>query len=409
MIRTLKTIVLLLAAALLAWILPWCYEFVCSSPWESPLTLYSCVTHDFATFSFDGDDGVAGYDRHGNTYDEKQFDSIMPTIFYRRLAEAHRLPERIDGKKFVVRDVERSSFVFRISPADLNRPKTGLYQLLESAPGRNAFCIPDDVFRITDRSIEFVRMASNDIDQAKSDAFTRALADKGFVFPARFVAGNASTRKAYDNGYLLLDDNGSPFSMKQVHGKPAVRRIAAPGSERFVAAFITEFPDRRLLGFLCDDHGGVYAVERADRSLHRLPVAPFDRFGERMIVVGDLFGWTIIVESKGAERLTAVDAENYTLRASHEIVFPPAKWERYRGWLFPLRVVFTAATDKYVKPRVRDISACALGLNLLLAAAYLLLRRGCGCNKAATAIRTAGILLLGVFLLLPLLFIGRRE
>ena len=51
--KTIKTIIVLLAAALLAWALPWCYAFVCSEPQESPLTLYSCVTHDFATFSFE--------------------------------------------------------------------------------------------------------------------------------------------------------------------------------------------------------------------------------------------------------------------------------------------------------------------------------------------------------------------
>ena len=46
--KTIKTIIVLLAAALLAWALPWCYAFVCSEPQESPLTLYSCVTHDLS-------------------------------------------------------------------------------------------------------------------------------------------------------------------------------------------------------------------------------------------------------------------------------------------------------------------------------------------------------------------------
>lgn len=90
--KTIKTIIVLLAAALLAWALPWCYAFVCSEPQESPLTLYSCVTHDFATFSFEGHDDAAGYDPAGNPYTERQFDSIMPTVFTRRLAEEGRLP-----------------------------------------------------------------------------------------------------------------------------------------------------------------------------------------------------------------------------------------------------------------------------------------------------------------------------
>ena len=63
-----------------------------------------------------------------------------------------------------------------------------------------------DVFRITGEGIEFVDMETNTIDQKKSAAFTKVLRDKGFSFPARVVSGNPSTRKRYDNGYLLVDD-----------------------------------------------------------------------------------------------------------------------------------------------------------------------------------------------------------
>ena len=299
--KTIKTIIVLLAAALLAWALPWCYAFVCSEPQESPLTLYSCVTHDFATFSFEGHDDAAGYDPAGNPYTERQFDSIMPTVFTRRLAEEGRLPERIDGIPFDAREVELSNFVFRASPSELNRPQIGLYQLLESAPGREGFRTPDDVFRITERGIEFVKMADNRIDAEKSERFDRVMKKKGFVFPARRIAGHASTYKHYDNGYLLLDATGTPFQMKQLCGRPFVRRIERPDSVTFTHAFVTEFPDKRLLGFLGDDRGGIHALE-ADYSLHCLPLHPVDLRRERLIVVGDCFYWTAITERQGFER-----------------------------------------------------------------------------------------------------------
>ena len=298
--KTIKTIIVLLAAALLAWALPWCYAFVCSEPQESPLTLYSCVTHDFATFSFEGHDDAAGYDPAGNPYTERQFDSIMPTVFTRRLAEEGRLPERIDGIPFDAREVELSNFVFRASPSELNRPQIGLYQLLESAPGREGFRTPDDVFRITERGIEFVKMADNRIDAEKSERFDRVMKKKGFVFPARRIAGSASTYKHYDNGYLLLDATGTPFQMKQLCGRPFVRRIERPDSVTFTYAFVTEFPDKRLLGFLGDDRGGIHALE-ADYSLHCLPLHPVDLRRERLIVVGDCFYWTAITERQGFE------------------------------------------------------------------------------------------------------------
>ena len=402
--KTIKTIIVLLAAALLAWALPWCYAFVCSEPQESPLTLYSCVTHDFATFSFEGHDDAAGYDPAGNPYTERQFDSIMPTVFTRRLAEEGRLPERIDGIPFDAREVELSNFVFRASPSELNRPQIGLYQLLESAPGREGFRTPDDVFRITERGIEFVKMADNRIDAEKSERFDRVMKKKGFVFPARRIAGNASTYKHYDNGYLLLDATGTPFQMKQLCGRPFVRRIERPDSVTFTHAFVTEFPGKRLLGFLGDDRGGIHALE-ADYSLHCLPLHPVDLRRERLIVVGDCFYWTAITERQGFERLTAVNARDYSLAAEHETDFPAPKWEQTRKYLFPFRLVFTASSDKYIKPRLRDFSYLALGLNTLLAAGwavYSMKKRRC------RTIRVLGILVLGIYLLVPLLLTDRE-
>ena len=49
--------------------------------------------------------------------------------------------------------------------------------------------------------------------------------------------------------------------MKQLCGRPFVRRIERPDSVTFTHAFVTEFPDKRLLGFLGDDRGGIHALE----------------------------------------------------------------------------------------------------------------------------------------------------
>ena len=286
----------------------------------------------------------------------------------------------------------------------MNRPQIGLYQLLESAPGREGFRTPDDVFRITERGIEFVKIADNLIDAEKSERFDRVMKKKGFVFPARRIAGNASTYKHYDNGYLLLDATGTPFQMKQLCGRPFVRRIERPDSVTFTHAFVTEFPDKRLLGFLGDDRGGIHALE-ADYSLHCLPLHPVDLRRERLIVVGDCFYWTAITERQGFERLTALNARDYSLAAEHETDFPAPKWEQTRKYLFPFRLVFTASSDKYIKPRLCDFSYLALGLNTLLAAGwavYSMKKRRC------RTIRALGILVLGIYLLVPLLLTDRE-
>ena len=191
MIKTIKGAILLVAMLLMAWLLPWFYTFLTASPSWSPFTLYSCVVHSFASVGYDEEGNFEGRDWLGNTYTENQFDSILPMFYYRQLASRGAFPTRIEGEPITVQEAERSGFIFRNSPSDINRPGTGLYQLLESVPARVDFEAPTDVFRITDTGIEFVDMESNTVNRAKSEAFTRRMLDRGFRFPPRVGVGNA--------------------------------------------------------------------------------------------------------------------------------------------------------------------------------------------------------------------------
>ena len=76
--------------------------------------------------------------------------------------------------------------------------------------GRVDLSMPDDVFRVTSKGLEFIGMKTNTIDTDKSQLFTEAMVKKGFKFPC--PGGNPTTRKEYDEGYLILD-NEENFSI----------------------------------------------------------------------------------------------------------------------------------------------------------------------------------------------------
>lgn len=400
MTRIIKTSITLLSILLLSWALPTIYKFICSTPYESPLTLYSCVIHDFVTFTFGNDDNVAGVDMHGTSYSDHQFDSIMPTIFFNRLAKEGRLPDRIDDKQFDLKTVERSNFVFRSKPSDLNKPHIPLHMLMESMPKDGILRMPSDVFRITDQGLEFVEMSGNCIDREKSTRFTHALQKRGFIFPAQAVAVNASTHKAYDNGCLLIDKEGQAFHMKQIQGRPYIRRIIHADTISFKHAFLTEFPDRRLLGFLVDNQGNLFATESSDLSIHQLPLSTFNPTQDRIVIAGDMFYWTIIRERNDGEHLSAIRAADYKLVGTQELEFPQAKWKQIRKWIFPFRLEFISLADKYLKPRLVDSSWQAIWFNILLAIGYWLrLNR----KDTTTLIHIVGIMLLGLFAFIPLI------
>ena len=313
MIKSIKTGIILLAALLLAWLLPWCYAFVFASPSWSPFTLYSCVTHGFASVDFDRENNVAGRDLQGNTYTQQQFDSILPTFYYRQLAAEGRFPSEIEGVAVESRDVERTNFMFRTSPGEINRRRPTVYQLLESMPDRIDLEPATDVFRITGEGIEFVDMETNTIDQKKSAAFTKVLRDKGFSFPARVVSGNPSTRKRYDNGYLLVDDALRVYHMKQVRGRPFVRRTDVADSLQIGQIFVTEFADRKSLGFLVDSEKRFYTLGAEDYKLHEIPVGKFGPTRENMMIIGDMFYWTVTIQGAESKRYVAVNARDYSL------------------------------------------------------------------------------------------------
>ena len=110
-------------------------------------------------------DGIVRRARGGRTYSAREFDSILPTFYARQLLNDERFPDSLCGVAVTPRLLQSENFMFRSTPAEINKPRTGLYPLLESMSGRVDLEMPDDVFRITSSGIEFVVMATNRIDR----------------------------------------------------------------------------------------------------------------------------------------------------------------------------------------------------------------------------------------------------
>lgn len=208
--------------------------------------------------------------------------------------------------------------------------------------GRVDLTMPDDVFRITSKGIEFIGMKTNTVDADKSQLFTEAMVKKGFKFPARRLAGNPTTRKEYDEGYLILDNEGRLFHLKQTKGRPYVRAISLPEGLNAKYLFITEFKDRKTLGFLTDMDNNFYVLNNKTYDVVKTGVPSFNPEEDALSIFGNMFDWTVCVKTADADEYYALDADDYSLIKS--ISFP-----RKSNSIPGLR--FTSSQDKYVKPR----------------------------------------------------------
>lgn len=331
-----------LIGLLLLWQIPAIYNFFAVKPADTPFTLYSSVVGEFAFLQRDEDKKMTYQDHAGTTYTEEQFDSILPTFYYRQLVTDDRFPTAICGRAVTPREIQTANFTLRISPLDLNAPKMGVQQLLESMSGRVDLELPDDVFRMTDAGMEFVKMADKEIDHEKSRRFTEMMKSKGFAFPACQMAGNPTDRKEYDEGYVMLDAHRKLFHIKQTVGRPYVRAIDLPKDLVAEHLFITEFPSRKWLCFITDAAGNFWVVERASYQVKRTELPQFDPETESMLIIGNLFDWTVKINRSNAACYYALSANDYTLLDSLSYPTPNKAMPGLK---------FTTTKDKFVKPR----------------------------------------------------------
>lgn len=341
--RRFSTILLYITIAfLLLWQLPWCYNFFVVKPEKTPFTLYSFVIGDFAMMGQEEGKGTVRRDLAGNIYSEAAFDSILPMFYYRQLMSDERFPDTINGVATTPRIVQTENFNFRSVPSDINAPSIGLYPLLESMSGRVDLKMPDDVFRITSKGIEFIDMGTNSIKAEKSNQFTEAMTKKGFRFPATKIAGNPTVKKEYDEGYLLLDADGQLFQLKQVKERPYVRAIALPEGLTLKHLYLTEFRNKKTLAFMTDENNAFYVLKSRTYDVVKTGVPTFNPETDALTIIGNMFDWTVRVTTPSSDNYYALNADDYSLIKKLENVSSVH--------LIP-GITFTSYTDKYVMPR----------------------------------------------------------
>lgn len=342
MIRFCKLFLYFTIAVLLVWQLPWCYAFLTLKSGHVPFTMYSPLVNDFLFIGMQGGDKtLKRFDTKGNTYTQHQLDSLLPWFYLRQLTADERFPDSICGVAVSPKDLQSSNFTFRSRPADLNKAEIGLYFLLESASKRVDLEMPKDAFRITSRGMEFIDMETNRIEKEKSVLFTEALKKMNFAFPARRVAGNPTSRKEYDLGYLLIDSHNRMFHLRMVKGRPRIDEVPMPKDVIPVYAFVTENRDRRTLGYFTDTKHAFYVIN-ADRSIVKSGVPSVDLSKESLTIFGNMFSWTVRVDSAKDVFYYALNARDYALLKEHIMkdAYPVVEG-----------LTFTSSDDNFVKPR----------------------------------------------------------
>lgn len=344
-----------LALVVIVWLLPALYELVSPRTDKTPFVVYSCLDSTFIKMEVQ-DKQVHYIDFRGQEFTKHEADSLLPLFAFRQLVAEGRLPDSLYGVALTPKLIQQNAFHFKTSPKQLNKPAVGLYTMLESASGRVDLQLPPDVFRLTKDGLEFIDCETNTVNKAKSLSFSRELSKHGFTFPVQLIWGNGTTRKDYDNGFLLTDQNERLFQLKMVKGTPWVREIKNEELKikNYIQVFTLEPANRQLIGLVVDDAYQLYAV-RSNGELAHIGIDAYDPQSMQITITGDLFHWTITEYTATDSRYYAVKSSTFEQVASAIIPDPERPLaQRIERWIMPIRLRFTSWRTQLIYPNIND-------------------------------------------------------
>jgi lipoprotein signal peptidase len=345
---------------------------------STPNIVYSRVLDDFMMVV--REDGVSvRKDAKGNYYTRDEFEEKLPLLFFRQLLVTGKMPDSLKGVEMNHHILAQNAGYFTIRPRDINAPRPVMWPMLESQSGRVNLELPRDYFRIKNK-LEFVVAETNQVDKEKSKLFNDALIEKGFAFPARFVAGLPTAKKSIDEGYFIKDNNGDLFHVKMVKAQPYVAKIDIPSHMNITHVECVDLATQEYYAFVFTAEHEVYVLMQENYALQQIPVEAFNPEVNHMFRVrNDLLHKTITVTADDYMKVTVVD-RNYEVADNYEM-----NWENMHerpdhilfARLFPFQLNLVTSDSQFVSFSLYQPKGVAFLIIhvLLLALSIWLLRR----------------------------------
>jgi hypothetical protein len=252
--------------------------------------------------------GLAYSYLNGKTLSRDEFEEAIPFMNFRQLMISGKLPDSIDNVQLVPKVINLNNIMLRVTPIGINSRPMQLYPLIESASGRARLEMPPDYFRISNR-MEFVTSMTNEVNEEKSRLFTSALQKEGFSFPSKFIYGNPTTKKPFDEGYFVIDSKNQVFHIKMVKGKPFCKNTGIPNDLGIVFISTAEYELREFYAMVVTANNEVYFISYNNYKLIKLNVDNYNHQEDVLQVKCDLFYRILVVNKENGLNAVVVNRD----------------------------------------------------------------------------------------------------
>ncbi len=343
MLKTLSRFsALVLAVLAMGYILPAGFDKVFVRQADEPLLFYSPVLERFIYQESLGGHQFEYRDEDGTSYSRQEFEERLPFLYFRNLERRNLLPVVLQGRSFDAETIARDRQALEIRARHLrgHTPQIQLYPLFNNDPEVAMMPFPVEVFRFTHQAMEFIDADHNRIVPGLTDLFTRALKEKGFVFPATVIGGKPTNLKPFDDGYFIRDSVGGVFHVRRVLHQPEIFRVPVDRSLDILDMVVTENPRREFHGVIITRRGEVFLTAWGDYRLIPLPVEGYDpRSMDLKLMIDPLYRTVTVVSEHGVSGVV-MDAD-YRVIGRYEL---PVREQGFtpvsllRDLLFPFHI-----------------------------------------------------------------------
>ncbi len=289
-------------------VLPEFYSRLFSKSIAKPYVYYSSISNEFVFTEFK-DGNLQRTDSKGNELSREEFERLTPFFNYKQLLYREEMPDTIQGIPIDLQELRLNGIYFSVRSSDIFSYKIPIAPLLESKPGRPDLSMPVEFIRIADE-LQFIDSESNSVLPELSKLFNDELISKGFHFPAKRMFGNPTTRKPFDEGYFIIDNEGDLFHLKRVKNKPYVVKINLPSDINVKFVVVREMNLKEFYALMITEDNRLFLITYDNYKIIELPSDGYDCANYKLIFKGNLLYREISFRNQNSIRSIITD-RNY--------------------------------------------------------------------------------------------------
>uniref|UniRef100_UPI003217CE7C DUF4857 domain-containing protein n=1 Tax=uncultured Draconibacterium sp. TaxID=1573823 RepID=UPI003217CE7C len=372
---------LLVAAAIiiLSSIIPNIYKILVKTPYKYESIYYSMLKDDFFTSQYDFETSMSRIkNSKGETLTEEEFHKACPIENSYYLSTKGQFPDSIKGIKIDVEKFRPESDHASINSVYFETPSYRLFPLMDS---KTALRSPEDICRIGENKVEFIVAETNEIDEAKSEIFTRVFNNEGFNYPLKLYAGIPTTMKPYDNGWFITDSKDLFYHFKMENGKPYLRKIQTPDGFKVKYVNPSTIGSRSIHAYVISEENKIYVLSTLDYGLIELPVYDYNPEEHSSLGISKNPYFTkVSITSFNIKKVYVLDKNFKLLNTYIKESKPYSELLAGKAFatLFPFHLNFTEKHHSYIKFVFRgykNISWIALNAILVLLNIFIIVRK----------------------------------